>query len=321
MSPPVRRSTSRISASQSSGNSASTLLTRCWRLRTSRSSAGMSRGGVASCRAGGERQHGAGGGATVRAAGRGHRFPATSSSSRSKNAAAKAARSAASRLPAAVSRRPGRSAQLDEPLAIGGVAGTVVLCPAGRRRRVVQPGADLAGEEEGPADPDRAERVELVGVEEQLRLAAHGARRPPVAVTAHAVGDPAGAARVGAEPEENLRGPWSPRLRRGRSRRRCRPPARGRCRAAAPRGRAPARPRRSRRRVAARARAPARRGRSRGCRAPRPSAAAPRDARRARAGRGARRGVTDGTGGLILRAPAESGDPPRPEVASAARRP
>ena len=70
----------------------------------------------------------------------------------------------------------------------------------------MQPGADLPGEEEGPADPDRAERVELVGVEEQLRLAAHRAGRPPVAVAAHAVRDPADAARVGAVAQQDLAG-------------------------------------------------------------------------------------------------------------------
>ena len=51
------------------------------------------------------------------------------------------------------------------------------------------------------------------GVEEQFRLAARGAGLPPIAVAAHAVGDPAGAAGVGAEPQENL--PGHGRARRG----------------------------------------------------------------------------------------------------------
>ena len=64
-------------------------------------------------RAGGQRQHrDRGGGAPANLVRYSHRRPLTSASSRSKNAAAKAARSAASRRPAVVSRRPGRRRSL-----------------------------------------------------------------------------------------------------------------------------------------------------------------------------------------------------------------
>ena len=78
---------------------------------------------------------------------------------------------------------------------------------------VVEAGPHLAGEEEGPADPDGADRIELVGVEEDAGLEGAGREVLAEAVGLDAVDDPLDPPGVEAEAGEDLPGQPGARIR------------------------------------------------------------------------------------------------------------
>ena len=81
-------------------------------------------------------------------------------------------------------------AQLHHELPVGGVFLRVGLGFREIGPLIVHPGADFAGEEERPADPDGSDGIQLVGVEKNPGLESGGGRVLPEAVGLDAVGDP-----------------------------------------------------------------------------------------------------------------------------------